>query len=180
MNGDFREFHRWIAQTPIPVHHQIALELGQAQSTELHAQVQIGVDTEIHLESRLGVGQDLIERQLACRIALQINVQGAAQTAALMAWRIRQIAVNHRSFKEQQLAASFKSGGGIRICWIAIEQSRHIHAQLGHIGLIAGIGAQEETFGRRQTKAKVIGPIGRQREPTVDIQGKTWQINVQR
>ena len=96
-----------------------------------------------------------------------------------MARCVRQVPVNHRGFKEQQLAASFKSGGGIRIFRIAIKQSRHIHAQLGHIGLVARIGAQEEAFGHRQTKAKVIGPIGRQRETAVDIQGETWQIDVQ-
>ena len=118
---------------------------------------------------------------MSSAVALEVDAQGAAQTAALVA-RLVQIgvAVDHRRFKEQQLATALKSADGVRVGRVTVQESFDVQAQLGHVGILTRVGAQEEAFGRRQAKTKVVGPVGRQREATVHVQIKARQADVQR
>ena len=90
------------------------------------------------------------------------------------------VAVDHLGFKEEQLATALERADGVCIGRVTVQVSLDIQAQLGHIGVLAGIGAQEEALAGRQAKAKIVFPVGFQREAAVHIQVKAWQADVQR
>ena len=181
LDGNLWELQRRVTQTPIPVDHQIAHQLGHAHRTERNAQIQIGLHIKVGRQDALRARQQLIERELSSAVALEVDAQGAAQTAALVA-RLAQIgvAIDHRGFKEQQLATALKGADGVRVGRVAVQESLDVQTQLGHVSILARVGAQEEAFGGRQAKTKVVGPVGRQRETTVHVQIKARQADVQR
>ena len=181
LDGNLGELQRRIAQAPIPVDHQIAHQLGHAHGTERYPEPEVGVDVEVGRHCRLWARQQLVQRELASIVALDIQVQGAAQAAALVA-RLAGVgvAVDHLGLEEQQLAAALKGADSVRIGRVAVQVGRHIQAQLRHIGILTGVGAQEEALAGRQAEAKVVLPAGLQRKPAVHIQIKARQADVQR
>ena len=107
LDRDVREGDRLVGQVPIPVKHEIGHQLGQAESRQLDTEAQIGLHAKVNDQRGLGVGHQLVQRQAAGRIALQVYVQVPDQATALETG-FAEVAVfvgDHRC-EEQQLAAA--------------------------------------------------------------------------
>ena len=167
-----------LAQTPVPVQHEVRLQAGQAGCAQLHAEVHVAVDTEVDLERGQRVGQHAVERQAATAVALQVQPQVAGQAAGDEVVQRAGALVGDLGIEEQQRATGRKRVGDGRRLGVAVQVGPQVQRQLGLV--VVGVCRQEEAAGSRQAEAEVVGPVGHQREAAVHVEAEARQVQVER